>query len=312
MFSEINQKLVETKGALRKRDKYQVQLADYEQELETIEETIAQLRSQLQSEQKDVEKLEGISLTNLITTLAGTKDAKLSKERQDLLAAGHKLSEAEKTKTEITDAIFSLRETLGNLENVDQEYQQLLQHKEEMIKESTSPVAAKLFELIEREGNLQSHLTELQEAIDAGKRVKAALSNALKSLEKAGGWGELDLLGGGTVSSIMKHQHINEAEESLHRAQTRMRQFQKELLDIKEQTYLEINISDMLRFADFFFDGFIPDYMVQNRITSSVSQTEQHYKKVRDLLLQLNEKYTDNKNKLDEVQKEKLESVEAL
>jgi hypothetical protein len=312
MFSEINQKLVETKGALRKRDKYRIQLADYEQELEAVEEKLTLLRSQLQSEQKDVEKLEGISLTNLIATLAGNKDEKLSKEKQEMLAAQHKLSEAEKTKTEINDAILSLEQTLGNLDNVEQEYQQLLRQKEEMIKNSSSPYASKMFEWIEQEGILQSQLTELKEAIDAGERVKASLSSALKSLEKAGGWGQLDMFGGGTVSGIIKHQHINEAEESLHRAQTRMRHFQKELLDIKEQIHLEVNISEMLRFADFFFDGFIADFMVQNRINSSVTQTKQHYKKVNDLLLKLNENFMEHQNKLDDVQKEKLKMVETL
>jgi hypothetical protein len=98
LFTEINSKLVEIQGVLRKKDKYKLQLMDYEKELEPVEETLSLLRVQFESEQEDVEKLERISLTNLFATLFGTKDEKLLKERQEMIAAQHKLEEAVKTK----------------------------------------------------------------------------------------------------------------------------------------------------------------------------------------------------------------------
>ena len=90
MFSEINVKLVEIQGELRKINKYNAQLADYEQELDTIEETITQFQRQFESEEKDVIKLERLSLTNLFATLAGTKEGKLTKEKQEMI--GHSIS----------------------------------------------------------------------------------------------------------------------------------------------------------------------------------------------------------------------------
>ncbi|MHC0036660.1 hypothetical protein [Pseudoneobacillus sp. C159] len=312
MFSEMNAKLVAIKSELRKTVKYQIQLADYEFELRTMEQTIDGLRSQFDREQMDVKKLETISLTNLFATLAGTKEEKLSKEKQELLVAQHKLSEAEKTKREIGESIQELRDKLDKIENANMEYQQLLLQKERMIKESSLPVAAKVFELMEQEGSLQANLTELKEAIDAGNLVKAALREALKSLESAGSWGTFDMFGGGTISGIKKHQHIHEAEGSLHRAQTRMRQFQKELLDLNEHAYIEIEISEMLKFADFFFDGFIVDFMVQNKINRAITQTENQYGKINKILLNLNTRYTEDMKKLEALQKEKRELIENI
>lgn len=82
MYTEINTRLVEIQGNLRKKDKYEMQLADFKRELETIEERLSQLRVQFHSEQKEVEKLESVSLTNLFATLTGKKDEKLTKKNK--------------------------------------------------------------------------------------------------------------------------------------------------------------------------------------------------------------------------------------
>jgi DNA repair exonuclease SbcCD ATPase subunit len=312
MFSEINARLVAIKGELRKTVKYQVQLADYEFELKTIEQTIEKLHQQFEREQLDVKKLESISLTNLFASLAGTKAEKLSREKQELMIAQHKLTEAEKTKTEIKEAINELREKLDNIENAKYEYQQLLIQKEQLIKENGLPAAARIFELMELEASQEANLTELKEAIDAGNRVKSALGEAMKSLDSASSWGTFDMWGGGTIAGMKKHQHIHDAEGSLHRAQTRMRQFQKELLDINQQASIDIEISEMLKFADFFFDGFLVDYMVQNKINRAVSQTETQYGKVNKLLVELNRRYTEDKKKIESIQKEKQDIIENL
>ncbi len=312
MFTEINAKLVEIQGELSKENKYKVQLADYTKELKTIEKRLFQLRSQYKSEQKDVAKLERISLTNLLATLSGTKDVKLSKEKQEMITAQYRLAEAEQTKKEIEEAMLSVRDKIGNLENKQYEYQQLLLQKENLIKTSSLPFVAKLFELSEREGALKAQLTELSEAINAGNRVKSDLVAAKRSLKKAGNWGTWDMFGGGFISNIAKHQNIDLAEAELRRAQTSMRKFQKELLDVQEHARIEIDISGMLKFADFFFDGFFVDYIVQNKINSTYYQTESHYHKVQDILNKLKKQYDEHSNKLVTIQKEKQELIESL
>ncbi|WP_316572240.1 hypothetical protein [Neobacillus sp. YIM B06451] len=312
MFTEMNAKLVAIKGELRKDLKYRVQMADYEQELARIEERIAQLQNQLESEQLDVVKLERLSLSNLLATLAGTKDTKLKTERQEMIAAQLKLVEARETKEAIDKEIRLLCEKQQKLDSSKLEYQQLLEQKETMIKESTSPFAAKLFELIESEGELTSSLAELKEAIDAGRNVKGALVDALESLDRAGAWGHFDLFGGGAISAIKKHQHIDNAQENLFRAQTSLRRFQKELMDVKEEAFLKINVSGTLKFADFFFDGLIVDYFIQNKITEMVYETRNHKQKVSEVLTKLDKKYIEVLKQLETVQQEKREIVENL
>jgi DNA repair exonuclease SbcCD ATPase subunit len=312
MFSEINAKLIVKKGDLRKKEKYTVQLADYQKELEVMEETVSQLQTQLDSETEDIEKLERMGLTNLLATLSGTKEEKLSKEKQDLVVAKHKLEEAEKTRKEIERALIELSNKLQDFINAEDEYQQLLLQKENLVKTSTSPFAAKVFELSEQEGGLKAYLTELDEAIAAGERVERSLHDAIKSLDNAETWGTLDIFGGGTLTGMVKHQHIDKAETFLHKAQSEMRQFQKELLDVRETAFPEINISGMLKFADFFFDGFIADFMVQGKIQRSLEQAKNQYDKVTDILMKLKLQSEGKNKELETIHQKKLEVIEKL
>jgi DNA repair exonuclease SbcCD ATPase subunit len=312
MFSEINAKLVAIQGELRKRDKFEAQLADYDRELEPIKETIEQLQFQFYSEQEDVEKLERFGLTNLLATLSGKKEEKLSKEKQEMMVAQHRLEEAMKTNKEIDEAVRVIQANLKNLETVEAEYQQLLLQKEGLIKTSSSPYAGKVFHLSEREGALKANIKELEEAVKAGLSVEDALVDAVSSLEKAEGWGTWDLFGGGTIAGMVKHQKIDEAESYLHTAQSRMRQFQKELLDVQDTVLVDINISGMLKFADFFFDGFIADYMVQGKIRDSLEQAQGHLAKVTAILERLEAQMEEKKLELAGVLREKQGIVEGV
>ncbi|MEH7108995.1 hypothetical protein [Bacillus sp. JJ1764] len=198
------------------------------------------------------------------------------------------------------------------MKNTENEYQTLLRQKEELIKQSGASYAAKVFELSEQEGALKAYITELDEAIFAGRRVERALSDAIAALEKAQNWATWDLFGGGTISDIAKHQKIDQAEAYLRQAQTNMRQFQKELLDVKQTALPEVNISGMLKFADFFFDGFISDYLVQGKINNSLDQTKHHYNHVGDILTNLELQSERKRKKLEQIHHEKQVIVESL
>ncbi|RLQ94529.1 hypothetical protein [Falsibacillus albus] len=312
MFSQINERLVQVKQDVRKKEKIEAKLADYQKESEMIEETIAGLRRQFESEKKDVDKLERVSLANLFATLSGKKEEKLSKEQQEMIVAQHKLEEAEKSKKEIEDAIQELILKRSELIHVEEEYKRLLREKENMIKYSDSPSAEIMLDLSEQEGLLKAGLTELYEAIEAGIEVDRALDRAIESLRKAENWGTWDMLGGGMVSSMIKHDHIDEAEDYLHKAQKRLRHFQKELLDVEETIHLEVGISGMLKFADFFFDDFIADFMVQGKIKKSLDQAIQQSDDVYDILSKLQEEYEEKGRELEMLQKQKREMIERL
>lgn len=128
---------------------------------------------------------------------------------------------------------------------------------------------------------------EIQEAIDAGQRALSSLRNAKKALDTARGWGIVDILGGNTLSGLLKHERIYSAKQSVNQAKYDFSIFEKELEDVQNISGLDINIGDFLTFADFFFDGFVSDIFVQSRINDARNKINQAIMQTETILRRL-------------------------
>ena len=63
-------------------------------------------------------------------------------------------------------------------------------------------------------------------------------------------------------------------------ARNSIRNLKKELSDVDQLVDVDLNISDFLSFADYFFDGIIADWMVQSKIKDARFQVD---KAIREL-----------------------------
>lgn len=125
---------------------------------------------------------------------------------------------------------------------------------------------------------------ERREAIDAGRRALDSMYKAQEQLESAKNWGIVDILGGGFLTNVIKHSKMDNAQEYMERAKSDLRSFSKELGDISSHVDVNFNTSDFLTFADFFFDGLVADWMMQDRINSAKQQVDEAIRRVQDAL----------------------------
>ena len=130
-------------------------------------------------------------------------------------------------------------------------------------------------------------IKEIEEAIEAGQAVIRSLSNTLSSLDNAKNWGAVDMFGGGFLSDMAKHSNLNQARQQGVKTQRLMSRFNTELADVKLKTQINIEISQLTKFADLFFDGFLVDFLVQSKINKSYDQVLKVKKQVQQVLLQL-------------------------
>ena len=110
---------------------------------------------------------------------------------------------------------------------------------------------------------------EMKEALDAGERALSSLRNAQEKLNSAGNWGLFDMFGGGLFSTIMKRSKMDDAQQLMEAAKTDLKRFQRELKDVNIPLDLRMEVGSFLSFADFFFDGFVADYLVQSKISEA-------------------------------------------
>ena len=128
---------------------------------------------------------------------------------------------------------------------------------------------------------------ERQEAIRAGMRAKNSLTNALNALNSARGWGIYDILGGGVISTFIKHSKMDDASDYLKEAQRDLQVFNKELNDIRGLDGINLSTKDVWGVSDWLFDSFLTDWIVQGRINEAREQIRHAIDQVDSILANL-------------------------
>ena len=128
---------------------------------------------------------------------------------------------------------------------------------------------------------------EIGEAVQAGKRALQSLCSARDELGKARNWGIVDLVGGGLISTLVKRSKMSNAQTFIEQAKADLKKFSDELDDVHGLAQLDIDTDDFLNFADWFFDGFVVDFMVQDRINKAQGQVEEAIRRVENILHRL-------------------------
>ena len=129
--------------------------------------------------------------------------------------------------------------------------------------------------------------SEMQEAIAAGERALSSLRMAREKLNSAGNWGMFDMFGGGLFSTIIKRSKMSDAQNLMENAKSDLIRFQSELKDVNIPLDLRMEVGSFLSFADFFFDGFVADYLVQTKISDAKTQVSDAIYKVERILDEL-------------------------
>jgi len=116
---------------------------------------------------------------------------------------------------------------------------------------------------------------EKEEAIAAGTKALQSLKRAQEQLNSARNWGIYDIIGGGFISSMIKHGKMDKAQMYMEEARYDLKKFSKELQDVDQLCTADIGSNDFLRFADCFFDGFVSDILMQSRINEARKQVDE-------------------------------------
>ena len=130
---------------------------------------------------------------------------------------------------------------------------------------------------------------EKREAVDAGYRALDSLRAARENLDSAKNWGLWDMFGGGLISTMLKQSKMDSSKQNMERAKYDLHRFSQELRDVSISYDLDIEMGDFLSFADWFFDGFFVDWMVQDRVNKAREQVSEAIRQVEDILRRLND-----------------------
>lgn len=229
------------------------ELARAEATLPALKSAVRERRLARMKEEVDLERAEGEGLVAFFERLVG--------ERRDLVAKEKAEAASARLKFDTALAMFDAARS-RTIE---------LSREIERLERAQQRVGAR----IAREGHsgaahaLQLELREIEEASDAAARALECIGWMDESLRSAKGWGTWDMLGGGMFSSWMKHSRLDQAHAHMASLQSALDRLGRELGDVGMAGPGALRIDGFARFADWFFDGFFVDWMVQDRIHES-------------------------------------------
>ena len=311
MYEELNAQLSEASQAQRSRDKLRADLQRAEEDLRRQRLRLQELQAIADQEDRDVRRLEGLSMTALFLTILGSKEDQLQKERQEYLSAHLKSRQAQHAVQVLEGDVERLQYELGRLSDVDTHLQALLEQKETLLARSSDATARRLAELAEQLGEARSQLKEVGEAIAAGMVARKGIDQVLSDLHSAHSWGVWDLLGGDLLATAVKHNRIDDARQAVYQVQDALQRFQRELADVSQSAqFIVEDIGKFETFADYFFDGLISDWVVQARIDHSLDNAREVAHRLDDVLARLGGRKKDLEEQTSRLQENKNALVE--
>jgi len=181
MYEQINKDIAEAKGQVRKKERLEALLQRAKESLYQEEERLSSLKKVLRKEEKDVKKLEGMSIRKLVYTILGNKEEKLSKEQREFLSAKLKYDECRNAVQVLRDEIESYLSQLSELGDLHYYLEQLLKKKEELVLSSGDKDASKIQENLDKIAQFFIEQNEIREAILAGNNAMDALEAAIEA-----------------------------------------------------------------------------------------------------------------------------------
>lgn len=308
---DIQERLAEASRLVKEREKLLHRRETMDNMLQEQKIIWQKLKKQLAKEAKDVKRLESLTLQNFWHSLTGNKDLAKHKEQEEYLAAKMKFDGASAAVENLQADMRRIDKELEAMGDPQAAYDQAIKDKENYLLGSGTPDARRLFEMAERLGRMQAEAKELAEATDTGREAIQALTEVGNSLSSAQGWGIVDILGGGLITTAIKHSHIGNARSKISQAQRLLRSFQTELADV-HQFQESIEIGGISILADFILDGLLFDFIVQSQINKAQNRTRQLQKEIQSTAEDLHHMQEKNRRAALELDKEKRKIIESV
>ncbi|MDR2940512.1 MAG: hypothetical protein LBV08_09365 [Clostridiales bacterium] len=301
MYEQINKQLAQNQQDVLRLRKIEAMLGSLEEERRGLLDKFELAKASLEKENKGYEKITNRSISSIFLSVIGRLEERAEKGRQEALRAELKYNQVVKGLEDVKNKISGLEAEKLRYMNSQSVYDRLYNEKLQLLLGDRHNAAKEIMALNSQLEQSKNNLREIEEAINVGGEVKTTLTGAIKSLDDAEGWGIWDMLGGGFISDVMKHSHIDDAGKAAERVQSLLMGFRAELADIQISEEVKMDINSFAKFADFFFDGLIADWYMQGKI----NETQEGFKKtLHDV-----EAVMGKLIRLKGAEKEKLESI---
>ena len=228
----MNERLRAARDRVSKLERAKRRLDELRERSRQLETRVGNLAMRLARERKDVERLEELSVQSIWHSVCGNKPETLAREKLQAVEAQAKHDEAVALLGETRQQFQAMQADADALADAPAELARWLAETEAELKVSGTPAGERLQEIALRAAESRDVLLELEEARSAAQCAIVALARVEGHLGSARNWGGLDMLGGGFITTAIKHDRIRSARAALATAQAHVRNLGRELEDV--------------------------------------------------------------------------------
>jgi hypothetical protein len=308
MSDEMEQRLAATARAAREYDlcgQQHNQLCAREQ---AAAADLDAARREYAGDEKEIGKLEHLSLTRVLVALHGSRDDALAREKAQAEAARYQVAQAQQRLDATRAELASLEDRQAQLAGAPQAYSDALAAKEQYLTHSTDPRGARLLTLAEQRGRLTAELNELHRASDDADAAAQALGDVQDRLGTAANWSTFDTyFDHGMVANSIKHDRIDQAAQAAQAADQRLAALRSDLAELGgyEPTAPRLEISTGFRFTDIVFNNVFTDLAIGQQIRDAQDNVDRSAQQVRALQDRLKDQIGTVSEKVDAMDAER-------
>jgi hypothetical protein len=288
---EIEERLSRLARQLREREIIGSRVALLRRRQGELATDLDHLRKRHALEQRDVEKLESLSLTRVVAGLrgAGRREDRLARERAEADAARYRVAEAGQRLAAIERELAQAEARRSELAGVPAGFAAALDDKEAWVRAAGGPAADQMIRLAQERGRTEAELRELAEAARAAGQAAQALEAVAEKLGSADSWSAYDtFFGGGVISSSFKHDRLDQAARLAANADRCLAVLRTELADVGiARPVGQIGVDGGTRFLDVWFDNIFTDLAVRDHIKRAQANLADARQRVADVRRQL-------------------------
>lgn len=291
-YTWLNAELQQLQTKIAEKQWLKKRLEEVKTEVTQQELRVQDLHEKRNKETADVENLESLSLVGLFYAVLGNKEQQLEKERQEALRAQLTYDEAHRSLELLRADLANIQSRLKAIGEVETTFEAKLETKLSLLLLSGQPVAIELKNQYTQWQQLQLQQREIYEALEVAKQYQEWLLLLIRQIQQAKNWGTWDLMGGGWVAGMAKHNHLESARQTVAGLRHHAFKLKKELADLNRTLYTNIDLDAFERFADIFFDNLFTDWMVQKKILKSLESAEKVRYELHDLIMKLSDEHS--------------------
>jgi hypothetical protein len=309
-MSDIKYQLNETFKSFNQLRKVETYLLELNNQLAREYAKLEAFGKVVDQHKDEVDKLEKMSVKGIFYKVLGNKEQQLEKDRQEYLDAFLKYNEAEKAVELMEFERKTLEKKLKSKGPMELKLARLIKKREKELLKENPKTGGEIINIQKQIEHQQKMQVEVSQALQVGNQASKVLTNMLKYLQQAQNWGQWDMAGRRRMADYHKHSAMDRAKALSHEAQKVLIRFKAELKDV----YNEVNFSfklkfdDVSKFTDIFFDNIISDWLVQQKIVTSLKNVALIKKQVDHSIRTLNAELPRIEKAIEklEVKKEKL------